>query len=83
MAPRPRLKIEKYNFKTFYCPRGNENIRSCEDIIKWCKDLLNDEFSIEMKKQNNGSWSMNFPDKKYLIILLNWLKSLLGKTDVK
>ena len=74
--------IEKYNFKTFYCPRGNENIRSCEDIIKWCKDLLNDEFSIEMKKQNNGSWSMNFPDKKYLIILGRDLAQCIGLSQL-
>ena len=70
--------IEKYNFENFYCPRGSGSIRSCEDIIKWCKDLLNDKFSVEMKKQNNGHWSMNFPDKKYLIIFGRDLAECLG-----
>jgi len=70
--------IEKYTFENFYCPKGSENIRSCEDIIKWCKDLLYNKFSIVMKKQENGSWSMNFPDKKYLIILGRDLAQCIG-----
>ena len=37
--------IERYTFENFYCPKGSENIRSCEDIIKWCKDLLYNKFS--------------------------------------
>ena len=70
--------IENYAFENFYCPRGSENIRSCEDIIKWCKDILNDKFSIKMKKQDNGSWSMNFPDKKYLVIFGRDLAQCIG-----
>ena len=69
--------IENYAFENFYCPRGSEDVRSCEDIIKWCKDLLN-KFSIEMKKQDNGSWSMNFPNKKYLVILGRDLAQCIG-----
>ena len=70
--------IENYEFENFDCPRGSGDVRSCEDIIKWCKNLLNDKFSVEIKKQVNGNLSMNFPDKKYLIILGRDLAQCLG-----
>ena len=70
--------IENYPFENFQCPRGSENIRNCEDIIKWCKDLLIDKFSIEMEKKEDGSWSMNFPNKKYLVILGSDLAQCIG-----
>ena len=70
--------IENYEFENYDCPRGSGDVRSCEDIIKWCKDLLHDKFSVEIEKQVNGNLSMNFPDKKYLIILGRDLAQCLG-----
>ena len=70
--------IENYKFENYDCPRGSGDVRSCDDIIKWCKDLLHDKFSIEIEKQSNGNLSMKFPDKKYLVILGRDLAQCLG-----
>ena len=70
--------IENYKFEEYDCPRGSGDVRSCDDIIKWCKDLLNDKFSIGIEKQSNGNLSMKFPDKKYLVILGRDLAQCLG-----
>ena len=65
-------------FRKFDCPRGNGELRNCEDIVKWCKKLLKDEFSIEMEKRNTGNLSMTFPNRKYLMIIGSDLVQILG-----
>ena len=70
--------VENCKFESFDCPRGNGELRNCEDVVKWCKELLKDKFSIEMEKHNNGCWSMTFPNRKYLIILGSDLVQCLG-----
>ena len=65
-------------FRKFDCPRGNGELRNCEDIVKWCKKLLKDEFSIGMEKRNNGNLSMTFPSRKYLMIIGSDLVQILG-----
>ena len=65
-------------FRKFDCPRGNGELRNCEDIVKWCKKLLKDDFSIGMEKHNNGNLSMTFPKRKYLMIIGSDLVQILG-----
>ena len=65
-------------FRKFDCPRGNGELRNCEDIVNWCKKLLKDDFSIEMKKRNTGNLSMTFPNRKYLMIIGSDLVQILG-----
>ena len=65
-------------FRKFDCPRGNGELRNCEDIVNWCKKLLKDDFSIEMEKRNTGNLSMTFPNRKYLMIIGSDLVQILG-----
>ena len=73
-----KLNIFIYNygndFEKFECPKEIGGPRNCEEIIEWCKKLLEDEISVKMVKQANGNWSINFPTKKYILILENILK---------
>ena len=70
-------KTEVLN-ENFECPRGIEGPRNCEGIIQWCKKLLNEKISVKMEKQDNGNWSINFPKRKYIIILGRDLAQCLG-----
>ena len=42
------------------------------------RKILEDEISVKMAKQENGNWSINFPNKKYIIILGRDLAQCLG-----
>ena len=87
IMPGIKLNISVFNcadlvgncqFENFECPRGNEGPRNCEDIIQWCKYVFENYLEIKMEKQDNGNWSMKFPDRKYLIILGSDLVQCLG-----
>ena len=87
IMPGIKLNISVFNcadlvgnceFENFECPRGNEGPRNCEDIIQWCKYVFENYLEIKMEKQDNGNWSMKFPDRKYLIILGSDLAQCLG-----
>ena len=43
-------------FENFECPREIGGPRNCEEIIQWCKQILEEKISVEMVKQNNGNW---------------------------
>ena len=66
------------NFENFDCPRGSPFLRNCDDIIQWCKRILKQKISVKMEKSSNGYLSMNFPNKKYIIILGSDLVQCLG-----
>ena len=83
IMPGLKLNIFIYNFETNYsenfnCPRGNGGPRNCDDIIQWCKKLLEETISVKMEKKDNGNWSMNFPNKRHLIIIGRDLAQCLG-----
>ena len=66
------------DFQNIDCPRGNEGPRNCQDIIQWCKYVFEEYLHIKMDKQDDGHWSMKFPNSKYLIILGSDLVQCLG-----
>ena len=72
------FNCETNDFENFNCPRGNGGPRNCEDIIQWCKKLLEETISVKMEKKDNGNWSMNFPNKRHLIIIGRDLAQCLG-----
>ena len=86
----PGLKLDIYVFhcdtdlvgncdiQHFACPRGNDGPRNFEDVIQWCKDVFDSYLHIKMEKQDNGNWSMKFPNSEYLIILGSDLVQCLG-----
>ena len=47
------FNCETNDFENFNCPRGNGGPRNCEDIIQWCKKLLEETISVKMEKQDN------------------------------
>ena len=83
LMPGLKLNIFFFSFKNktfhnFECPKEIGGPRNCEEIIEWCKKLLEDKISAKMVKQANGNWSINFPTKKYIIILGRDLAQCLG-----
>ena len=83
LVPGLKLNIFLFNcennvFHNFECPKEIGGPRNCEDIIKWCRKILEDKISVKMAKQENGNWSINFPNKKYIIILGRDLAQCLG-----
>ena len=72
------FNCENNDFHNFECPKEIGGPRNCEDIIKWCRKILEDKISVKMAKQENGNWSINFPNKKYIIILGRDLAQCLG-----
>ena len=59
------FNCENNELENFECPREN-GPRNCEDIIEWCKNLLEEKILVKMEKQDNGNWSINFPARKYI-----------------
>ena len=81
--PGLKLNIFVFNFKNknfhnFECPKEIGGPRNCEEIIEWCKKLLEDKISAKMVKQDKGNWSINFSTRKYIIILGRDLAQCLG-----
>ena len=72
------FNCENNDFRNFECPKEIGGPRNCEDIIEWCRKILQDKISVKMAKQENGNWSINFPNKKYIIILRRDLAQCLG-----
>ena len=77
-----KLNIFIYNygndFEKFECPKEIGGPRNCEEIIQWCKEILDEKISVKMVKQNNGNWSIKFPSRKHIIILGRDLAQCLG-----
>ena len=77
-----KLNIFIYNygndFENFECPKEIGGPRNCEEIIQWCKKILDEKISVKMVKQNNGNWSIKFPSRKHIIILGRDLAQCLG-----
>ena len=81
LMPGLKLNIFIYNFKNchnYECPKEIGGPRSCEEIVEWCKKLLEDKISAKMVKQANGNWSINFATRKYILILGRDLAQCLG-----
>jgi hypothetical protein len=72
------FNCKNHSFNNYKCPKDVGGPRNCEGIIEWCKNLLKKKISVNLVKEVNGHWSINFPEEKYIVILGRDLAQCLG-----
>ena len=78
----PGLKLNIFIFYcktqayyTYECPK---DIRGCEGIIEWCKNILKKKLLVDVVNEAHGNLSIKFPEGEYIIILGRDLAQCMG-----